>query len=55
MEKLTPKSIQRSRVALEAHNMQVPGQDQPVPEEEIAVQESEVDTLYGKGKRTTEE
>ena len=40
---------------MEAHNIQVPGQDQPVPEEELTVKESEVDTSSGKGKITTEE
>ena len=38
MEKLTHPSIQRIRVALEDHNIQLPGQDQKVPEEELNVQ-----------------
>ena len=52
MEKITPQSIRRSRVAMQAHQLQIPGQDQPVSEEELIIPDPGVETLAGKGKRT---
>ena len=55
MENITPQSIRRSRIALENFQLQIPGNDQPVPEEEQPVARSpEVPNVLGKGKRTME-
>ena len=55
MEKITPQSIRRSRVALESHNIQIPGQLRPIPEEELSVPQSDIEPKVGKGCRTIKE
>ena len=56
MEELTPQSIQRNRVALQIFNLQIPGQAQPVQEEEIPVQDelpANDEPVIGKGGKRT--
>ncbi len=55
MEKITSQSIRRSRVALESHNIQIPGQLRPILEEELSVPQSDIEPKVGKGCRTIKE
>jgi hypothetical protein len=55
METITPQSIRRSRGALKDFNIQRPGEESVVPEEEISVHQSEPVPDIGKGKRTVGE
>ena len=55
MENITPQSIRRSRKALQDYNIQVPGQEESVPEEEQSVPTSDIGPSPGKGQRTIEE
>ena len=55
MEEITPQSIRRSRVALQNHSLQVLGQLEVIPEEEVSVQDpTAIEPEIGKGKRTIE-
>lgn len=55
MEIITPQSIRRNRATLKNYQLQVPGEKQTVPEEELPVSPPNVAPDIGKGKRTTEE
>ena len=55
MEDITPQSVRRSRELLQEYQLQIPGQDQPVSEEEQLVPQSVVEPDPGKFKRTTTE
>jgi len=53
MEKVTPQSIRRSRRALDDFIIRATEKyEEPVPEEELIVQQSEAEPIAGKGKRT---
>ena len=54
MEEITPQSLRRSRVDLETFRLQVPDEQEQVPEEEISVSSPSPGPI-GKGKRTVEE
>ena len=55
MEKLTPQSIRRSRAVLQTYNIQIPGEKEMIPEEEVVVNNSTLEPEAGKGKRTNKE
>ena len=55
MEQITPQSIRRSRAALQTHEIQTPGEKEPVPEEEVVVQNPDPEPEVGKGERPIQE